>query len=114
MSLEIHYKSPNGRYQAKFSGDHKEIFEQQAAFEEIFCNNTSCGKCDSEDTRLNVREVDGNKYYQRVCNKCQYSFSFGQKKKGGALFPKTAMGWTKYTAPKEEDDDSPKPKGVKK
>lgn len=111
MSLEVHYKSPNGRYQAKFSGnDNKDVFEQMAAFEEIFCNNTDCGKCDSDDTRLNVREVDGNKYYERVCNKCYHSFSYGQKKKGGALFPKTSKGWTKFQ-PKDDEDETPTKKG---
>lgn len=107
MSLEVHYKSPNGQYQAKFAGENsKDIFEQIAKFEEIFCNNLVCQSCKENNTRLNVREdKEGNKYYERVCNKCYHSFSFGQKKKGGTLFPKTSKGWTKYVAPKEEDDD---------
>jgi hypothetical protein len=113
--LEVQYKSLDGRLAAKFSGnDNKEVFTSMAQFEEIFCNNTVCGHCKSENTRLNVREVEGNKYYARVCNDCQYSFSFGQKRKDSSLFPKTAQGWTKYIPSIEDGDDIPPKKNNKK
>lgn len=120
MSLEVHYKSPTGQYQAKFSSSEqdpiKDIFEKIAKFEEIFCSNLVCGQCKGENTRLSVREdKEGNKYYERVCNKCFYSFRFGQKKKGQTLFPKHVNGWTKYVANATDDDDeSPRTKGGKK
>lgn len=115
MSVELHYKSFDSRYQIKLNGDNKDLVEQLAAFEEIFCSNTICGQCESKNTRFNVREVDSNKYYERVCNDCNHSFSFGQKKKGGNLFPKTGKGWTRYTPPKDDEEDvKPTAKGAKK
>jgi len=107
---EATYKTADGRMAVKFAfSDLKDLFAQQAAFQEIYENNLFCKNCDDKGglgTRLNVREVDGNKYYSRVCNNCGYSFSFGQKKKDGSLFPKHKDGWTKYSSATEDHEEA--------
>jgi hypothetical protein len=107
--MTLNYKSSDGRYTVQFTGNNqKELFESIAQFEEVFCDNTVCGHCKEENTRLSVREVEGNKYYERVCNACHYRFSYGQTKKNDKLFPKWSTGWTKYEKPKD-DEESVKP-----
>jgi hypothetical protein len=109
--FEANYKSIDGRITVKFTGDdNKNLFEQIAKFDEIFCNNLTCKNCQKNETRLNVRDVDSNKYYERVCNGCGFTFSFGQHKKGGTLFPKYDKGkggWSKWV-PEDNDNSSAK------
>ncbi len=108
--LEAHYKSLDQRITVKISSnDNKDLFEQIAKFDEIFCNNLTCKNCGKSETRLNVRTVDENNYYERVCNACGNTFSFGQHKKGGSLFPKYDKGkggWSKWVADAEGDSSS--------
>ena len=107
MSLEVQYKTLDGRMSAKFAGsDVKEVFEQIAKFGEVMETATKC-QCGSEDIRLSVRVVEDNKYYEKVCTKCGKSFSYGQHKKGGTLFPKWDKGWSKWQNPKEDDGVEP-------
>lgn len=118
--MELQYKTFDGRYTAKFAGnDVKDLFRQIAAFEEIFAANTLCRNCECENTRLSVRDVDGNAYYERICNKCGYKFAFGQTKKGQNLFPKYDKGkggWHKWEAVSSDDqsEGAIRPKGAKK
>lgn len=103
--LETQYRTHDGRLTVKISAnDPKDLFEQLARFSEVFEVNTACGHCKSDNTRLSVREVDSNKYYERKCNACGYGFAFGQLRAGGALFPKYSQGWTKYEKPIEEEE----------
>lgn len=112
--MTLNYKSADARYSVQFQGtDQKDLFEQVAKFEEIFCDNTVCKHCKSENTRLSVREVESNKYFERVCTGCGYRFSFGQHKKGGSLFPKGGQGWTKWSPENDEVEDKPVKKGGK-
>lgn len=114
--LEAQYKSIDNRITVKISGnDCKDLFEQIAKFDEIFCNNLKCKNCGISETRLNVRVVDENKYYERVCNGCGNTFSFGQHKKGGSLFPKYDKGkggWSKWS-PEDAEDSSATPASPK-
>jgi hypothetical protein len=49
---------------------------------------------DGSDTCLNYMEIDDNPYYSvRSVQNPQYSYKYGRKKAGGALFPK---GWYEY------------------
>jgi hypothetical protein len=109
--LEANYKSIDNRITVKITGnDTKDLFEQIAKFDEIFCNNLTCKNCNKGETRLNVRNVESNNYYERVCNGCGFTFSFGQHKKGGTLFPKYDKGkggWSKWE-PVHDNDSSPK------
>lgn len=63
----------------------KEVFEQLSDLQEVFTGE-DCGLCKG-DTRFLVREVDGNKFYELMCNKCFAKLQFGQSKTGGKLFP---------------------------
>jgi len=79
-----------------------EVFEQLAQMQEVF-GQQKCGKCNCEDLRFVVREIDDNKFYELRCTniKCRAVLSFGCNKKGFTLFPKrkgepTAEGKTTY------------------
>lgn len=85
----------------------KDIFEELASVQEVF-GEQCCGKCGDTNLRFQVREVDGNKFYELKCNKCASILAFGAHKKGDTLFPKRKdadgkpidnKGWTKWTPP---------------
>lgn len=109
--MELTYVSRDGRFSAKFSGTFQEVFEQVADFEEVFCDNVCVGPDGAiyDDVRYQVRHVDDNKYYEKIClspGEAKYRrLSFGCNKKGGGLFPKRKdddgnivgwNGWGKY------------------
>ena len=88
------------------------VFQQLANFQEIFAE-TTCGKCESENIRFQVRNVDDNFYYELRCADCGSRLSFGSHKKGGGLFPKRKdsegnwlpdRGWVKWN-PKTEKNE---------
>ena len=96
--MKARYTSLDGNFALELEYETiKDLFEKVASFEEIFGQNTIC-KCGNESTRPSVRVVDDNSYYERKCDKCGKSFSFGQHKKGGSLFPKWEKGWNKWNA----------------
>lgn len=83
----------------------RDLFEQIAHIQEVF--DHVCGKCDSSNIKLVVRENDGNKFYEMRCKDCGAKLSFGSHKTGGTLFPKRkgdgdewlpSGGWTKWDA----------------
>jgi len=102
--MEAQLKAAGGRLAIKVEATTaKELFKAVASVDELFNGETSCGLCQSTDLRFVVREVDGNDYFELRC-KCGGKFQFGQKKKGGELFPKRRDdngflpngGWAKY------------------
>jgi len=83
----------------------RDLFEQVAHIQEVF--DHVCGKCDSANVKLVVREVNDDKYYEMRCRDCGARLSFGCHKKGETLFPKRKAedgswlpdnGWTKWDA----------------
>jgi hypothetical protein len=77
-----------------------------------FCN-THCGACDSTNVRFVVRENRGFVFHEVRCQECHSALSFGQKREGGALFPKRKSkegdylpnsGWVKWQG---NDDTTP-------
>jgi hypothetical protein len=65
----------------------QELFEELARHQEIFSIDT-CGRCESQNIRYVVREVDENKFFEMRCSDCNAKLSFGQHKgKGQTLFP---------------------------
>ncbi len=66
----------------------KELFAQLGSIQEIFEAELKCGACGSIEIRYSYRVVDEYQYYELTCRGCQAQFKFGQKKKGGDLFPK--------------------------
>lgn len=110
------YKSPGSRFTVEFEySSQKELFEKVAEFQEIFEEDT-CGACKSNATKFGVREVDGNKYYEKKCVDCGSALSYGQNKTGGSLFPKRKdndgnwdnknKGWNRWTPNRKDDDES--------
>lgn len=112
--MRLTYKTDRSELTVE-GGDVKEVFEEMAAAQEVFSNSV-CGACDSHNTRLSVREVDGNRYYACKCSDCGAELAFGQKRDGGTLFPKkkdkdgnwlSGNGWVKYQPKKTVAVDDP-------
>lgn len=90
--------------------DIKDVFVQMAAAVEVF-GNTTCGNCDSQRTVPVVRENAGNMFHEMRCIDCGATLGFGQRREGGALFPKkrdkdgnwlSGNGWVKWRKPDAE------------
>jgi hypothetical protein len=93
-----------GQFTIKLNSDNqKDLFEQLASFQEIFVRNNCC-ICGSEEVYFRTRTIDGNNFYEKVCGKCNKTFSYGQNKKGDTLFPKGP--WTKWEPSLKEEDDN--------
>lgn len=84
--------------------DTKDVFAQLAGAVEVF-GHTTCGACGVTGATPVVRENGGNQYYEMRCRSCGACLSFGQKRDGGALFPKRkdkegnwleGSGWVKF------------------
>lgn len=86
-----------------------EIFEELASLQEVF-SQKQCGKCENEELRFVVREVDGNKFYELHCLKCRAKLAFGVHKQSPTLFPKRKdgedylpdNGWMRWDREKKE------------
>ncbi len=95
--MEVNYKSANGQFEVTFDvKTQTELFESLAEFQEVFeVPVTKIAGVDvkPEDVVFRVREVDGNKFYERAYvgsnpDLWGYKQQFGQNKKGGTLFLK--------------------------
>jgi hypothetical protein len=82
--MKVTFRDSN--FEVTFEGkDTKDIFEQLAGFQEVFSHKTPSGN----PGRFSVREdKENNKYYELVDFAKKQRLQFGQKKKGGTLFPK--------------------------
>lgn len=49
---------------------------------------TECGLCQATDLGLHHREAQGYQFYGIRCRRCGAEYPFGQRKVGGALFPR--------------------------
>jgi len=87
--------------------DQKDTFLQLSNLQEIFSEDT-CGACGSKEVRFVVRTVDGNSFYEIMCQKCRSKLSFGSHRLGGTLFPHRKnedgswidnKGWVRYVPP---------------
>ena len=98
-------------------GSDKEFFEKFASLQEVFADE-DCGVCKSKNTRFRVRDVDGNNFYERLCQDCSARLAYGQNKTGGSLFPKRkigpkgkqvwdnkTLGWSKYSPETTHNDE---------
>lgn len=103
--MKVLYKSPGGKYQVELEGSTiKEVWKKAAEFAEAF---EMYGKhCDVETT-LVVRTIDGNDFFEKKCPKCGQTFSYGQNKVGGGVFPNSKKGWHKWTPGQTDDEDAP-------
>ena len=104
--MEIQRKSQDGKTTVKFEvKSETEAVEKLFDFYNLFEKNNECGLCHF-DTFFNVRQVDGNTYYEKKCSNCGASLPFHQyKKKPGCLYTKWSDEWKKWqTKPQDPDD----------
>jgi ribosomal protein L40E len=111
--MRLTYTTRNGRIKVEIDGEsQKDLFESLSKFQEVF-DESSCGKCGSENLRFVVRNVEDNLYYELRCLDCGARLAFGANKKGGGLFPKRKDndgkwlpdgGWVKWN-PKTEQSE---------
>lgn len=114
MAMKVEYVSRNKQFKVTFEGSsEKDLFAQVAHFQEVFENNSVCGNknCNSTNVAFNVRVVDDNPYYEKVCQDCKSKFQYGQNKKGDTLFPRFDKGWHKWT-PDNDNSEEEAPKRV--
>lgn len=91
----------------------KDVFKALAEAQEVF-GEKSCGKCGKSNLKFQVRENDGNFFYELVCQDCGARLSFGAHKKTDTLFPKRSeedekgnkkylnnKGWLKWNRDKK-------------
>lgn len=124
--MKVTYTSRDGRFVAEFEGrTQTDLFEQIAAFQEVFENNVCTAKLNgevvsSDKVRFVVREnKDGDKFYEKVCedwDKKLFGFkkSFGcRKTPQGTLFPKEMPeenripglnGWHRYVKDENKNE----------
>jgi transcription elongation factor Elf1 len=80
------YKTKNGQLQFEVEGkEQKEIFEQIAAIQDVFDENT-CMLCGKTNLQFVDRIVEDNHFYEMQCKSCGGRLSFSQNKKGGSLY----------------------------
>tara|TARA_R110000824_G_C14770455_1_gene630856 strand:- start:47 stop:382 length:336 start_codon:yes stop_codon:yes gene_type:complete len=111
--MKVKFTTPNGRVTAELEGDTQvEIFSQLSAFQEVF-GETTCGKCGSDHTKFQIRNVEDNLYYELKCSDCGGKLAFGVMKKGGRLFPKRKnkdnewlpdSGWVKWNSETKREE----------
>jgi hypothetical protein len=114
--MEATYRTANGRLTFRVSGeDVKGVFSQIAELQEIFESDTECGCCHSTELHYSARVVEDYRFYELECVACGAQMQFGQRKKGGGLFPKRRdddgkpmanRGWFKFQ-PKSESEPVP-------
>lgn len=115
--MKASYQTRNGQVTFELEGqDIKDVFRQLAKVQEVFDAEAQCGMCESKDIRFLARKVEDFDFYELDCQKCHAHFSFGQAKKGGALFPKRRDengaplphdGWSRYERPGGQTQATP-------
>ncbi len=109
--MKVKYKSNNGKFEVEFDvANQKQLFEELAAFQEIF----EQGKTGGKNYRFVVRKVGKNKYYELLCLDDGEKLGFGllgddptvmfpRRKNMKTGQPIGNFGWHKYD-PKEHED----------
>jgi len=104
--IELLYKSKDGRFQAKLSGETPNIvFEQIAVFQEVFEKNNTCGLCGNTDTFFNTRKVNKSKFFEKKCNKCGAALTYHINENNVGLYTTYKDKWVKWTPNKDDDGD---------
>jgi hypothetical protein len=99
--VKITYKVGNAVIEAE-GKTVKEVFKELAQAAEAV-GDPGCGSCKKTYITPHWREVDGNDYFELVCQACGARLSLGQNKTGGGLFPKRKMGPDGMPAGKDEE-----------
>ena len=94
MSVKLTYLLDGGHTIAVEVPDVKACFAAVSHCQEVFSPD-ACGHCDAKfgtgkaTVRYKHRTTKENhKFYELVCSKCGWEMGLGQKKEGGALFPR--------------------------
>jgi hypothetical protein len=86
--VKVTYKALGGRLSFEADAENvKAAFELVASIQELF-EEPSCGLCDSQRIRCDVRNFDAYCYFKLVCTDCNAQLDFGQHKDGRGLFVK--------------------------
>jgi hypothetical protein len=102
--MQVQYKIGNAVVEVE-GKDVKDVFGQLSGAVEVF-GNANCGCCRSTAVVPNVRENQGNTYYEMRCTQCGATLGFGQRKADGALYPRRKDkngeylengGWVKFS-----------------
>lgn len=111
--MKVKYKSSNGQFEVEFDVQtNKQLFEEVAAFQEVFEQNKKGGK----NYRFVVRKVGKNKYYELLCLDDNLKLGFGlMEENPDQMFPRRKnhktgepigdWGWHKF---EKEDDPTEK------
>lgn len=108
--MKVQYRVGNAAVEVD-GKDVKDVFGQLSGAVEVF-GNAACGACGGTSVVPNVREVQGNTYYEMRCTQCGASLAFGQRKADGVLYPKRKdkdgqwldnNGWIKFRKREAED-----------
>lgn len=121
--MKVTYRTTNGRLTFEFESDNeKKLFADLSHIQEIF-EESSCGCCQSDRIRFEVREFDKNKYYKLVCDQCGATLDFHQRKEGERLYLKdsdrasSTRGWYRHKdgerAPCKEGQAAAQPASTK-
>lgn len=112
--MQLTAQTHNGRMSAVLEGETvADVFRKVAEFHDVFEVANACGKCNKDNIKFQVRNVDDNDYFELVCLDCWAKFQFGQHKKGGGLFPKRkdsegkirgTNGWTRYNKETQKEE----------
>lgn len=72
--------------------DVKELIKQVSFFCEL---PSSCGNCRKSSLGFRHRNVQGNDFYEVICEnpECAFTFPLGTHKVGGTLFANHQKGW---------------------
>ena len=112
--ISVEYMVIPGRL--KLSGECagvEQVFQFLEQVSEVFSHDT-CGCCSGKNVSFGHRTAQGYDFYEVRCTDCGAKFSFGQRRDGGGLFPKTKDekgnllpdgGWSVYRpAPRQQGD----------
>jgi len=111
--MKVQYTNRSGRLTVEIDSETQtDLFMQLASFQEIF-DESECAKCNSENVRFQVRNIDDNLYYELRCLDCGAKLAFGTMKKGGKLFPRRKdkegnwlpdRGWVKWNKETQQEE----------
>jgi hypothetical protein len=87
--MEAHYRTRNGRLTIAIEANsQKDLFKALATVAEVFEAESTCGCCNSDLIRFQVRTVETFDHFELQCANCTARFEFGQHRNGQSLFPK--------------------------
>lgn len=101
--MKAHYRVLGGRVTLELEGGtQKELFAAIAQAQEVFDADQACGMCEDQNLKFQVRNIEGNAFYELACRGCGAKLEYGQHKDNRTLYPKRgeiSRGWKKFQRP---------------